>query len=386
MHHPTSLPLDAPPSSPAHDPDQDLAAGRSRRAQHALIDTEPGLPGTVLAAAAGARKAMLVPVVTALAIGTVFVAVYLAAFHAPSARHQPLGIAASDRVAARTELALNNAAPDGYTFYRYANAEAARQAVTHDKVPAALVADSRGTRLVVAGAQGPSTVSSLVAAVATAEGEGKTVPVQDVRPLAAGDSRGLSIFYASFGVVLAGFLFAVSSYQIAPRLRLAARVISMLVFSAASGVTVALISHTAFAAIPTSFAVVTLLVGMLAWASAAVAGVLLRLFGPIGMPVASVVLLILGNATSGGILPATFLPAWLSPLASVMPPAAAVRGLRGASYFHDAHLAGAVLTLLAWTAGCLTIQYLMDRSATRRAGRAGAKPHQTAVQAPSLQS
>ncbi|MFB0620828.1 ABC transporter permease [Streptomyces sp. AGS-58] len=378
MHHPTSLPLDAPPSPPPHDPDQDPAAGRAGHARHALVDTEPGLPGAVLAAAAGVRKAMLVPVVTALAIGTVFVAVYLAAFHAPSARHQPLGIAASDKVAARTELALNSAAPSSYTFYRYPDAQAARQAVTHDKVPAALVADSRGTRLLVAGAQGPSTVSSL--AMAVAEGTGKAVPVQDVRPLAAGDSRGLSVFYASFGVVLAGFLFAVSSYQLAPRLRLAARALSMLVFSVASGVTVALIAHTAFAALPTSFAVVALLVGLLACASAAVAGVLLRLFGPIGMPVASVVLLILGNATSGGILPPTFLPAWLSPLASVMPPAAAVRGLRGASYFHNAHLTGAVLTLLAWTVGCLTVQYLVDRSATRRAGRAEAEIGRTAVQ------
>ncbi|MFF4845073.1 ABC transporter permease [Streptomyces collinus] len=378
MHHGTPLPLDALPTTTPHEQDHDPAAARTGRARHTLVDTEPGVPGAVLAAAAGVRKAMLVPVVTALAIGAVFVAVYLAAFHAPSARHQPLGIAAPDKVAARTELALNNAAPSGYTFYRYPDAEAARQAVTHDEVPAVLVADSRGTRLVVAGAQGPSTVSSL--AMAVAEGVGKTVPVQDVRPLAAGDSRGLSVFYASFGVVLAGFLFAVSSYQIAPRLRLAARVISMLVFSAASGVTVALIGRTAFSALPASFAVVTLLVGLLAWASAAVAGVLLRLFGPIGMPVASVVLLILGNATSGGILPATFLPAWLSPLASVMPPAAAVRGLRGASYFHNAHLTDAVLTLLAWTVGCLTVQYAVDRFATRRTGRAATRAGRTALQ------
>ncbi|KOV60614.1 hypothetical protein ADK64_30135 [Streptomyces sp. MMG1121] len=333
-----------------------------------MVDSEPGLPAPVLAAAAGVRKAVLVPVVTALAIGTVFVAVYLAAFHAPSARHQPVGIAASDKVAARTELALNNAAPDGYTFYRYPDAEAARHAVTHDEVPAALVADRDGTRVLVAGAQGPSTVSSLATAMTAAVG--KPVPVKDVLPLAAGDSRGLSVFYAAFGVVLAGFLFAVSSYQIAPRLRLAVRVASMLVFSAASGVVVALIAHTGFSALPGSFAVITLVVGLLAWASAAAAGLLLRLFGPLGMPVASVVLLILGNATSGGILPATFLPAWLAPLASVMPPAAAVRGLRGAAYFHDTHLADAIGTLALWALGCLTVQYALDRVATRRT-RAG---------------
>jgi hypothetical protein len=204
---------------------------------------------------------------------------------------------------------------------------------------------------------------------------GKPLPVTDVLPLAAGDSRGLSVFYAAFGVVLAGFLFAVSSYQIAPRLRLAVRVTSMLVFSAASGVMVALIAHTALSALPASFVVVTVVVGLLAWAAAAAAGLLLRVFGPLGMPVASVVLLILdGNATSGGILPTTFLPAWLSPLASVMPPAAAVRGLRGAAYFHDAHLTGAMVTLAAWGLGCLTLQYVLDRVAARRSRAASPRP------------
>ncbi|MEU1404991.1 ABC transporter permease [Streptomyces sp. NPDC005728] len=370
MHHATEFPPDVPPRITPPDPRADSASDGARHARHALVDSEPGLPAPVLAAAAGARKAMLVPVATALAIGTAFVAVYLAAFHAPSVRHQPLGIAASDKVAARAELALNNAAPDGYTFYRYPDAEAARQAVTHDEVPAALVADSRGTRILVAGAQGPSTVSSLATAMTAAVG--KPLPVKDVQPLAAGDSRGLSVFYAAFGVVLAGFLFAVSSYQIAPRLRFAARVTSMLVFSAASGVMVALIAHTAMNALPAPFAVICVVVGLLAWASAAAAGLLLRVFGPLGMPVASVVLLILGNAASGGILPATFLPAWLSPLASVMPPAAAVRGLRGAAYFHDAHLTGAMLTLAAWGLGCLTLQYVLDRVAARRSAAGSA--------------
>ncbi|MFJ6722395.1 ABC transporter permease [Streptomyces sp. NPDC091259] len=330
-----------------------------------LVDTEPGIPAPVLAAAAGLRKAMLVPVVTALTIGTVFVAVYLAAFHAPQAHGQPLGIAADDAVSARVESELNTASPGSYTFYRYQDGEAARQAVTHGKVPAALVTEGGELRLITAGAQGPSTISGLATAVDSAVGH--PVPRLDVRPLVAGDTRGLSAFYAAFGVVLAGFLFAVSSYQIAPRLPLIARVASMAAFSAASGMAVALIAHSAMDALPAPLFTVALLVGLLACASAAAAGALLRLFGPIGMPIASVVLLIFGNATSGGILPATYLPAWLAPLADVLAPAATIRGLRGAAYFHDAHLVGALLTLTAWIVGCLSLQFALDRFAARRA-------------------
>ncbi|ANP52274.1 hypothetical protein [Streptomyces griseochromogenes] len=307
---------------------------------------------------------MIVPVVTALTIGTVFVAVYLAAFHAPTARHQPFGIVASAPVAARTELALSDAQPDAYTFHRYPSTAAAREAITHDQVPAALVAHGHEMVLLAAGAQGPSTISTLDAAASRAAGH--PVQIEDVVPLASGDARGLSVFYASFGVVLAGFLFAVASYQIAPRLALAARVASMTVFAAASGIMVALIGHQALGALPASFTTVAAVVGLLAMATATAAGVLMRLCGPVGMPVASVVLLIFGNATSGGILPPSFLPPWLFPLSQIMPPAAAVRALRGASYFHGAHSAGGLVVLASWTLGCLAIQYALDFRASRR--------------------
>ena len=369
MHQETALDHSTPPefesSSPIPQPNS--ASGHPSHARtpgSGLEDTEAGISAPVLAASAALRKAMLIPVITALAIGAIFVAVYLAAFHAPGARNEPLGIAAPDTVAAKTELALNNAAPSAFTFYRYADEAAASQAIAHDDVPAVLVDDSSGMRLLVAGAQGPSTVSALTAAVTGAVGH--QIPVDDVVPLAPGDARGLSVFYSAFGVVLAGFLFALASYQLAPRMPLVARVASMTAFAIASGVLIALIAHTGFGAIPASFGMVALLVGLLAWATAAGTGVLLRVFGPLGMSVASIVMLILGNATSGGILPTTFLPAWLSPLAQILPPAAAVRGLRGAAYFHNADLANALSTLAIWVAVCLALQYVLDRVAARR--------------------
>ena len=350
----------------------------------ALDDTEARISAPVLAASAGLRKAMLIPVITALVIGTIFVAVYLAAFHAPGARHEPLGIAAPNTVAATTELALNNSAPSAFTFYRYADEAAARQAIDHDEVPAVLVDDGSGMRLLVAGAQGPSTVSALSAAVTGAVGH--QVPVDDVLPLAPGDARGLSVFYSAFGVVLAGFLFAMASYQMAPRLPLIARMASMSAFAVASGILIALIAHTGFAALPAPFGMVALLVGLLAWASAAGTGVLLRVFGPLGVSVASIVMLILGNATSGGILPTTFLPGWLSPLAQLLPPAAAVSGLRGAAYFHDANLANALLTLIIWIVGCSALQFVLDRVAARRQAKAPAPaPALVPVPEPALQ-
>jgi hypothetical protein len=36
----------------------------------------------------------------------------------------------------------------------------------------------------------------------------------------------------------------------------------------------------------------------------------IRIFGPVGAPLASIFMLVMGNATSGGVLPPEFLPGW----------------------------------------------------------------------------
>lgn len=36
----------------------------------------------------------------------------------------------------------------------------------------------------------------------------------------------------------------------------------------------------------------------------------IRIFGPVGVPLASIFMLVMGNATSGGLLPPEFLPGW----------------------------------------------------------------------------
>ncbi|KUM96398.1 hypothetical protein AQI95_42555 [Streptomyces yokosukanensis] len=351
-------------------------ADQAVRQPHPLDDTEHGIPDPVLTAAAPTRTAIIVPVVTSLLVGAAFIAVFLAAFHAPTSHRLPLGIAASDSAAARVELAINDRDQQAMSFQRYRSADAARAAVGHDEVPAALVTDGHGhLKLLVAGAQGPSATGSVQATVTAALG--RPVPVNDVVPLAPQDSRGLSIFYSCFGIVLAGYLYAVSSYQMAPRLALTARIAGTAAFSAASGVIVAAIACLGFTAIPAPFATTAIVAALLAFALAASAGLIMRACGPAGIPLASIALLILGNASSGGILPPQYLPSWLSPLAYAMPPGIAVRALRGASYFHGAHLATGLTLLTCWTVACLTAQYALDRAARHRTESAATTPPPT---------
>ncbi|MBZ2408300.1 hypothetical protein HX747_11860 [Streptomyces sp. L06] len=114
----------------------------------------------------------------------------------------------------------------------------------------------------------------------------------------------MSVFYAGFGVVLAGFLFGMMTYQMAPRLPYRRRMASLGAFSVLGGFAVALITGSlGFDALPGSFLGIAGIVALMAAAVGGTTMAFMRLFGKAGMSLASVVLLILGNATSGGTLP-----------------------------------------------------------------------------------
>jgi hypothetical protein len=196
---------------------------------------------------------------------------------------------------------------------------------------------------------------------------GQQLQVQDLRPLAPGDTRGLGIFYGAFGVVLGGFLFGITSYQAAPKLPLRWRLVSIGVFAVASGVLTAWAAAVAFAAIPAGFGVVAALVGLLALSIAATVALVLRLIGSAGTFLTSLGLVILGNATSTGNLPAEYLPPWLQPLSGVLPPGVAVRALRGATYFAGDGVARAVWVLALWSVVPLLLIAVVDEVSRRRA-------------------
>ncbi len=308
---------------------------------------------------AGQRRATVlgavVPLVVGLLIGALFVAVFLAAFHDPKPHHLPVAVVAPAAVLSTVQSQA--AASDGALEVRpYPDRGSAEAAVRQRSVLGALVVTSTGPELLVAGANGPSVTQTLQGAFAAAtQTSGTPLTTTDVGPLSSGDSRGLSIFYGAFGVVLAGFLFGLTSMQVGRELAPWWRAASAVTFSLAAGVVIAWLIQPVFGALPAPFATTTAVVALLALAISVTTAALLRVFGPAGTFVASVVLLVLGNATSTGILPAQYLPSWLEPLASILPVGVAVRALRGAAYFDDDGLVTGLLVLTAWTVGAALV-------------------------------
>lgn len=300
-------------------------------------------------------RAVLIPVLVGLMIGGLFVGVFLSAFHDPKPHGLPVAVVAPASVVS-TVQSQAAAADNALDVLAYPDRTAALNAVLDRTVLGAFVVGPQGPELLIAGANGPSVTQTLQGAFgAAAQASGKPLNTSDVSPLSNGDSRALSIFYGAFGVVLAAFLFALTSMQIGSALAAGWRALSAAVFAVGIGVVVAVLIQPIFGALPAPFLATTALVALLALAIAATTAALLKVFGSAGTFIASVLLLVLGNATSTGILPAQFLPGWLEPLAPVLPVGVAVRALRGAAYFANDGLVSGLLILTAWTVGAALV-------------------------------
>lgn len=312
---------------------------------------------------------VLLPVAIVLVIGSLFVSVFLAAFHDPKPHDLPVAVVGTGTQVERVVDGLEYGMPGGFEVKSYDDESSARQAVRERVVYAAyVIGDGASSKLLYAGANGPtvtSTVSGAFSGVAQASGGHLTQ--QDVAPPSAGDTRSMSVFYAGFGIVLAGFLFGMMTYQMAPRLQFRWRMASLAAFSVLGGVVVALITGSiGFEALPGSFLGIT---GVIALMAAAVGGTtmaFMRLFGKAGMSLAAVVLLTFGNATSGGTLPPAYLPDWLQPLAEILPVGVGVRALQGLSHFENDGLLVGVLVLAAWTLVTVAALYWRDSHSPRR--------------------
>ncbi|MFF1682340.1 ABC transporter permease [Streptomyces sp. NPDC058256] len=343
---------------------QQVASRAARQPHKHALDVAHPPPGP------GNLRAVLLPVAVVLLIGTVFVSVYLAAFHAPRPHQLHVGTTEIGTQQEHLRQDLARVAPGGFTLETYPDESAARQAVQDRSVYAAYLGEGK---LLYGSANGAAVTATVTTAFGSAaHAEHHELSVEDVAPAAAGDTRGLSVFYAAFGLVLAGYLFGMTTYQLAPRLQYRWRMASLALFGVVGGVLVtAIAGSVGFGALPGPFLPLAVVVALMGAAVAATTMVLLRLFGSAGVSLASILLLILGNSSSGGIMPAAYLPAWLRPLSEILPVGVGVRAMQGLSRFQDDGLVRALVILPVWVLGAALVLYLKD--VFRRGAPAGAR-------------
>ncbi|SEE09522.1 hypothetical protein SAMN05216482_9160 [Streptomyces sp. PAN_FS17] len=308
-------------------------------------------------------KAWLQPTLISLIVVAAFIACYVGLQRDPQPHQVPVAVTGPS-LPGEIQQALG----DAVEVHPAADAEAARHALLrHDVVAALGTAGPGHLNLEIAGAAGTSTASAVSHLVeAYARGTGADVTTTDVVPLAEHDARGLAGFYVAFGVSLAGFVLGSNVLGLAGIMRLRHRFFLLIGASAAIGTVGAIVVGPVLGAVPAPLVPLVLVLTLLAAATAFTTKLLGAFLGPVGLPITTLVLLTVGNATSGAVIGADLLPGWAQAVSALLPPGAAVRGIADLSYYDGSHLGGPVTTLALWAVAAGLLLSLHPRLKPRR--------------------
>ncbi|MFS4096877.1 hypothetical protein [Streptomyces sp. AF1A] len=298
-------------------------------------------------------RVWLQPVLVCLVIVSAFIACYVGLQRDPQPHRLPIAVSGS-RLPGQVQRALG----DAVDVRLAATSADARLALERHDVVAALSRSRGGAtlQLDVAGANGLSTTTAVKNPVtAYGHGAGQDVAVHDRVPLDPYDARGLAGFYVSFGVSLAGFVLAQNALGLGKMLHVRHRLTLVTGFSAVSGTVAAVIAGPVLGALPAPFLPLALTLALLSAATAFTTKALGTYLGPLGVPVATLLLLTVGNSTSGAATGADLLPGAARSVSAVLPPGAAVRAITDLTYFAGAHAITPLATLALWTGGAATL-------------------------------
>jgi hypothetical protein len=190
---------------------------------------------------------------------------------------------------------------------------------------------------------------------------------EDVAPLAEGDPNGTSLSQIVLGTILGGFLTGVLMAQLALGVPLWQRTVAYLGFAVVFGSLVAVVVSAIDVLPPGSWLAAWIWSTATALTIVVVVGALARVAGQAGIPLAMLLLLILGNPSAGASVPVEYLPWLFRTVGPYLPPNALGTGLIGTTYF-DADVLRPILVLAVWALAASLALGFLDRShGSRRA-------------------
>ena len=294
-------------------------------------------------------RVWLQPFLIGLVIVSAFVSCYIGLMRDPQPHRIPVAVT-TPKLAAQVQHALGDSLD-----VRHARSSAeARDELRHRDVVAVLGSGPHGRdlELDVASANGLSTTTAVTKlATAYAHSADRHLGVSDLVPLARYDARGLAGFYVSFGVTLSGFALAQNVVGLGGLLKLRHRFALLAAFAAASGLVAAAIAGPVLGAVPAPYLPLAFVLALLAAAAAFTTKMLATYVGPLGIPLATLLLLTVGNSTSGATIGTNLMPSGARALSELLPPGAAVRAIADLSYFRGSHILAPLATLVLWAAG-----------------------------------
>ncbi|CAL9624553.1 hypothetical protein SUDANB105_05921 [Streptomyces sp. enrichment culture] len=332
-------------------------------------------------------KDAVTPRATLLVLGVIalqllFITSYVGALHDPRLKDVPFGVVAQPAAAQQAVTRLERLPGDPLDPRAVADAETAREQIRNRDIDGALVLNPHGTTdtLLVASGGGTVLATSLATLTTTLEkAEGRTVRTVDVAPASPDDFDGLSSFYLVVGWCVGGYLCAsilaisTGARPANPR-RAVIRLAVMAVVAIVGGLGGAVIVGPVLGALPGGVAALWGLGALVIFAVGAATLALQGLFGIVGIGLAILLVVVLGNPSAGGAFPLPMLPPFWEAIGPALPPGAGTWAARSIAYFEGNGTTGALLVLSAWAAAGVVIT--LAAAALRRKRREEPLPTQ----------
>ncbi|WP_327068918.1 DUF3533 domain-containing protein [Kitasatospora sp. NBC_01250] len=304
--------------------------------------------------AVSGRSALLV--VAVLLLQLAFITSYVGALHEPKPHHLSIGVVAPAQQQAQVVGALDQVPGEAVRATAVADEATAVARIKDQKLYAALIVDPSGSQdtLLVAGARGKSAATAAQSIVTQLEQhQGRTVQTKDVIPLPPGDANGLTSFYLVIGWCVGGYLVASilgisAGSRPANRDRALIRTGVLALYSIAAGLGGALIVGPILNALPGSTAGLWGVGSLVVFAVGTVTMALECLFDLVGIGLAVLLFVVLGNPSAGGVYPPPLMPPFWRAIGAWLPNGAGTDATRSIAYFGATNLTVPLLVLAAW--------------------------------------
>ncbi|MCU7822877.1 DUF3533 domain-containing protein [Kitasatospora sp. DSM 101779] len=310
------------------------------------------------------RAFLLVLGVLLLQLG--FTASYVGALHDPTPHRLSIAVVGPAQAVLQGTSALHDVPDEAVRPSTAEDRESAVRLIEDQKVYAAWLIDPTTSRdtLLVATARGPAAATAAERIVGSLESaRHRTLGTEDVLPLAPGDAEGLSSFYLVVGWCVGGYLVASilgisAGSRPANTDRALLRLGTLLLYSLAAGLGGALITGPVLDALPGSVWPLWGLGTLVVFAVGAFTMAMQCLFGVVGIGIAVLIFVVLGNPSAGGVYPPPLLPPFWRAIGSWIPNGAGTDAARSIAYLGGTVLAPPFLVLAAWAVAGVAITLL----------------------------
>ncbi|WP_328403902.1 hypothetical protein [Nocardia sp. NBC_00403] len=297
----------------------------------------------------------------AVAVGlaaTVLQGVMLIAFAWPASNLEPrdVPVAVAGPQAAAVAAHLSRRHPDAFEIVTVADAAEARQAIADRGVYGAIVTGAPsgdgGPHVLIASAASPSVAQQLTRIAQQLSGA-SAASVEDVVGTDPDDPNGGGFAAMTLPLVVSSLAVGYLLALVVPWMR--ARLVGLATYAVAAGLSSTAIVAGWLSLLPGPYFVLAAVIGLISFAVSATIVAFGAVAGRVGLGIAGLTFLLLGNPLSAASTGPEMLPRPWGALGQLLPPGAGASLLRSAAFFGSAGAAGPIAILLAWAVTASTV-------------------------------